>query len=393
MNFKVKLLFTLFLGVVISTIIAGSVLAGTSISGSSQVYPGRTYTYTIKVTENATSIDGEAVASGILGNKTKNFHKDSSSGLNENITATATITVTIPSSAAVGSTGKITVSGQAQKVDSDTHATTLVNISGSKTITIIAPADPDPTAWELAIKDIKKVEEGTSITFEMNPDDSKEINVPIEVFEAIKEGKVILTIDYGLFACTIDGNLIGEIPADIADVNVGMTLHETQQGSDMLAFSLNYQSAFFYIAEYTLEPYVSSEENLVYVYREYKNINLLEYVNVASLDSGGNVTIKAFTPGYYLVSAVSIPGSEGNMDEDKFIELFATSTPEPTAVPTLTPEPTVVAQAPTAEPEEEDVTKIGLTIWTIGTVALVVILVFVVMLVIAIKNQNKRHIE
>lgn len=392
MKLKVKLVFTMFLCTVISTIIAGSVLAGPSISGNNQVYPGRTYTYTVTITENASYIDGSVTTSGSLGSQTKEWDANSSSGLNENITASATITVTIPLSAAVGSTGTITVTGQGQKVDPDTNAATSFAISGSKIITVVAPSSTPtpPTAWELAIEDIKKTEEGGNLTLEMNPEDSKEFNVPIEVFRAIKTHKLILTIDYGSFKITISGDSIGEIPDETSEVNVGITLLEAQNDSDIFVFDLNYKANLFYIAEYSIQSSVIPQGEIIYVYRNYQNIGVLEYVNEASLDIDDNLVVKVFAPGSYILSDVSIEGSEGNIDEDTFIELSATPAPQPTTEPTPTVTPSI---EPTEEPDENSTAKIALPVWVLVGILVIVITAFGIALVVGINRQNKRQIE
>lgn len=347
LKFRRKLLMLFLIGIIASVAIMPTALAGVSISGSSQVYPGRTYTYTITVTETGSSIMGTAKTSGVLGSQTKTWAKDSSTGLNQSLKATTSITVTIPSSAAIGSTGTITVSGQGSSYDAGTGTVSKFNISGSKTITVVAPpTPPPPTAWELAIRDINRVEEGGSFTVEMNPEDAKEINVPVEVFQAIKDRSVVLSIDYGSFVCIVDGSTVGEVPSGGEDINIGITLKPATRADDMLVFDLNNTAAFFYVAIYQLEPFLALPDGLIYVYRNYENINILEYVNAAGTDENGNVQVKVYVPGNYIVSSASIDGSEGNMDEKTFIELFATPIPSPS--PTPSPTPTI---EPTPEPE------------------------------------------
>ncbi len=377
LKFRSKLLLSVFFAATVSAAIMSTALAGVSVSGSGQVYPGKTYTYTVTVTATGSSIMGTATTSGVLGTQTKTWSKDSSTGLNQSLTATTTITVTIPASAAIGSTGKITVSGQGSKYYPDTGTFEKFYINGSKTITVVAPpTPPPPTAWELAIRDINKVEEGGSITVEMNPEDAKEINVPLDAFEAIKERKIVLSIDYGSFICTIDGSMVGDIPQDGADINVGVTLQPAERADDMLVFDLNNASRQFFVATYSLEPFLQLPEGLIYVYRSYTDMGLLEYVNAAGTDESGNVLVKVFAAGRYIVSAASIDGAEGNMDEQTFIELFATPTPEPTTEPTATPMPT-----PTATPEPEAKSAQSSMVYILGAILVVLIgaLVFVIM--------------
>ena len=384
LKFRSKLLLSVFFVTAVSAGIMTTALAGVTVSGSAQVYPGSTYTYTVTVTETASSIMGTATTSGVLGSQTKTWSKDSSTGLNQSLTATTTITVTIPSSAAIGSTGQITVSGQGSKYDTSTGTVSKFTISGSKTITVAAPpTPPPPTAWELAIREINKVEEGGSITIEMDPEDIKEINVPLDAFAAIKERKVILSINYGSFTCTLDGSMVGNIPVGDTDINIGLTLHPSERQGDMLVFDTNNTSRFFYVATYALKPILQMPDGLIYVYRSYADMGLLEYINAAGKDEAGNVLVKVFAAGRYVVSAVSIEGAEGNMDEQAFIEMFATATPEPTAEPTAAPEPTA-----TAMPESEAKTGSTTIAYALGAVLILLIgaLVFAII-------KSKKGIE
>jgi len=184
----------------------------------------------------------------------------------------------------------------------------------------------------------------------MDPESEREINVPAEAFKTIQDMSVVLTIDYGSFKCVLDGSKVGVVPENMDDVNMGITLIPAERPDDMLVFTVNNTSQFFYIVDYIIEPFVAPTGDLIYVYREYKNISLLEYVNSADTDGNGNISVRVFAPGNYIVSAESIVGSEGNMDVEALIEMFATPTPEPTPTPTLTPQSTPTpAEAPIEE--------------------------------------------
>lgn len=387
-KFRKKLLLAFLFGIIASTVIMASALAGPSISGNSQVYPGRSYTYTVKVTENASSIMGTAKTSGVLGSQTKTWNKDSSSGLNQSITATCTITVTIPSSAAIGSTGKITVSGSGSKVNSSTLAVSSFTISGSKTITVVAPpTPPPPTAWELAVRDINNVEEGGSITIEMDPNDAKEITADIEAFQAIKDRQVVMTVDYGTFKVIIDGKDVGDIPDGAEDINLGYEMQPAERDTDMIVFVPNHTSQFVYAATYALQPNLPLPEDMIYVYRYYASNGVTEYVEDAGTDEAGNVLVYVFAPGKYIVSSESISGTVGNMDMDTFIEMFATPTPTPSPTPSPTPTPTLV---PTATPEpEQTMDSKSITIWVLGAVLVLLVGALGAVLVINKKRQTK----
>lgn len=372
-KFRKKLMLAFLFGILASTVIIGTALAGPSISGNSTVYPGRSYTYTVSVTESASSIIANAKTSGIIGSQSKNFYKDSSTGFSQNITASTTITVTIPSNAAIGSTGTISVTGTYSKVDSGGNVSGPFNISGSKTITVVAPpTPPPPTEWELAVRAINGVEEGGSITIEMNPDDPKEIVADIEAFQAIRDRQIVMTVDYSRFKVIIDGKDVGEIPAGADDINLGYEMQPAERDTDMIVFVPNNTLNFVYLATYVVTPNLPLPEDMIYVYRYYQTNGVTEYVHDAATDEDGNVLVYVFAPGKYIVSAASIPGTVGNMDLDTFIEMFATPTPEPTPTPSPTPEPTL---EPTATPEPETSVFSGMSMITVVLAGLLIVLI------------------
>lgn len=372
-KFKKKLMLAFVIGIIASTTLFPTALAGPSFSGSSTVYPGRSYTYTVKASENASSIFCTASTSGIIGSQSKTFYKDSSTGFSQSITASTTITVTIPADAAIGSTGTISVSGTYSKVDAEGNASGPFGISGSKTITVVAPpTPPPPTEWELAVKDINKVEEGGSITIEMDPEKQKEIVADIEAFQAIKDRQIVMTVDYGTFKVIIDGKEIGEIPAGSDDINLGYAMQPAERDTDMIVFIPNNSLPFIYAATYVMPPNIPVPEDMIYVYRYYASNDVTEYVQDAGTDEEGNVLVYVFAPGKYIVSAASIDGSVGNMDIDTFMEMFATPTPSPSPTPTPTPTPTL---EPTATPEPETSVFGGTNMLTIILAGVLIVLI------------------
>ena len=108
----------------------------------------------------------------------------------------------------------------------------------------------------------------------------------------------------------------------------------------------------------------------------------MEFVNNASLDANGNILVYVFAPGKYIVSSQSISGTQGNMDVDALIEMFATPTPEPTPEPTPTLEPT---PAPTLEVVDD---KASVNMVPILLVLLVVLGAALIITVIAFKAKN-----
>jgi len=349
----------------LTTVVISSALAGTTISGDSIVYPGGSYTYTITVTETASSIMGTVESSRALGVQTDTWSMDSSSGMNESLTASATITVTVPNSAEIGSKGKITVSGQGSSYDQETGKVTKFNISGSQEITVAAP--PTPAAWESAIKNIKKAAEGSSIAVEMNADNKDERHMPVEVLKVIKERNITLTVDFSDFKCIMKGNEVGDVLNDFDYVDLGYTMLPAERANDMIVFTPNNTDSFSYAVTYVLKPNLPLPEDTMFVYRHYSESGRIEYIDNAETDDEGNVLVYVYTPGQYIVSAKIIEEAVGNMDMTALAETSAK--PMPTPVPTFTSAP-----QPSATPIPKNNKTSNLSVWLLVILAVLVVL-------------------
>ncbi len=121
---KKKLIIIFTLALILTSLIpsnATTAKAGdvsVSIDGPSEVEIGQTYKYDVTVSATAASIGGTiSCSSGSVGGSNGTYWKDSSSGTNENITATGSISVTVSENASAGSTAQIVVSGSGSSVD------------------------------------------------------------------------------------------------------------------------------------------------------------------------------------------------------------------------------------------------------------------------------------
>lgn len=391
-NLKGKVAVSTLILLAITTLFMVTAFAGATISGSSTVVAGKTYTYSIKVTATGSSIMGTATSSGFSSGSTT-WSDDSSLGLNESLSASTSLTVTVPSNAAIGATCTISVSGQGSSFDGG--IVSKFNISGSKTITVGNPPAPKatatphpPTAWETAMKKIEGVQEGGSIIIKMNPEKSSEINVPNEVLVLIKSRNVTLGIDYGSFVCTLMGEDISSTVDSKESTNLGITKVESKRADNMMVFSLNNASRLDYKATYSFKPTQAIPEGLIYVYRYYEELEIFEYVNVGKIDGNGNILIEVFAPGKYVISSSSIDGAIGNMDEETFIELF--TTPEPTVSPI--PEPILVPEA-TSDNISEMVSNRAKTlpiVWVLMSVLILLLVGLSTVVIINIKNKINR---
>ena len=199
---------------VVSMFAMTTAFAGVSISGNSEVLAGKTYTYKIKVTGNASSIGGTVTCGGIFSGSKATFWKDSSSGNNESLTATTTITVSVPAGATPGQTGTISVSGEGSTFDGTNVGS--FGISGSKTCKVVEKAptptkDPNatprpPEGWEIVENTMGDAQKGAVVKTEMKDD----YKIPEKLLEKAVENENVLEIDFGTYTCTID-------PAELTD--------------------------------------------------------------------------------------------------------------------------------------------------------------------------------
>jgi hypothetical protein len=371
-----KRFLSLFIVVVLLVSLVGimTAFAGASISGNSEVYAGKSYTYTAKASYTGASLLGTLEGLG----EADYLNVDASSVENKSISDSASITVTIPSSAKPGDTYTIKLSGQ-YSVFGDDGMPQDKSFSASKTITVVKkttatakpkstrdpnatprPTDP-PTVWELAAADVAAMEAGGTTTVTA-PDDTL---LPIEILSDIKDNGGSLAVDFGTYRCTISGADISAIPEGMSELDLGMDMKVDEKlsgaagGKDVYQLHFNHDGQFPCKISYTFKATESSPGDTVYLYYYYGTAGVIEGEASAIVDENGFVTFDIYHCSSYFVSDAIIEGSINSFESDAEIaSLTATLTETQTKLDEALAENTnLKAELEAAQAEQQDIAE------------------------------------
>ncbi len=352
----------------------GIATAFAGISGNSDVYAGETYNFSVSQSASASSISGNISWSGFASGS-ETMWEDSSSGTNENITASKTISISVPAGTPAGSTCTINVSGQISTFDGTTVGES--SYSDSKTITVVdRPAStpkpqktpkpsssnkteskptstPEPSAWQLASDEVDGMDQGGTLTVDLTgKDDDHEI--PVEIYNVLREKKGKLTLNFGSYSCTLDGAALGELDEDEDELDLGLSFEADEEysaavgGNDVYQLHFDHKGQFPGKISFTFKAEKNKPGDTVYLYYYYGTSKVIEGIQSAVVDENGFVTFDIYHCSSYFVSSELLEGAAGIVTQ---AEPEPTPTPEPK--PTPTPEPTA---DPTPELEPNPLT-------------------------------------
>jgi hypothetical protein len=307
---------------VISVFGVSSAFAGASIGGNSTVYPGKTYTIKVSVTENASSIGITSVTcGGVFSGGPSNGWKDSGSGMNQKITASTTITVSVPANAKVGDKGTITVNYQVSTFD----GTNVGSFSDSKTKTYTV-GDPSkassddspkatkaPTEWDIAKQNVQAMETGGTVTVDI----TKDPKIPASLLSSIKEKQGVLTLNYGGYTCTINGAALANIPEKMDPIDFSVSMEKDEALSSALGGQDAYQLHFAHSGQlpgkfaYTFKAEGHAPGDILYLYYYYDQSGVIEGMQSAQVDANGFISFDIYHCSSYFVSANAIEGATG----------------------------------------------------------------------------------
>ena len=412
----IAILLTMILA--ISTI--GIMTANAGISGEGGVYAGQTYSYTISFSANASTIGGTISWSGFVSGS-DNFWQDSS-GLNENIKASKTISIKVPEGTPVGSTCTIKASGSYTVINED-GTISEHSVSDSKTITVVdRPAStpkpertskpssnktenskteseptptPEPTAWQLASEEVDGMEQGGTITVELTGEDDDH-EIPVEIYNTLREKKGKLTLNFGTYSCTLDGAALGELDEEEDELDLGLSFEADEEysaavgGNDVYQLHFSHKGEFPGKISFTFKADKNSPGDTVYLYYYYNTSKVIAGIQSAVVDENGFVTFDIYHCSSYFVASALVEGAAGIVTQ---AEPEPTPTPEPTAEPTPepTPEPTEENLEPvTAQPSGFPFVLIAVGI---GAALLAVLFTMIVFRVGLFSKKRTRHSE
>lgn len=318
---------------------AGS--ASVSISSYTKVQQSRSYTYTITV-KVTSSIDfiGSIKFSGIFSHDPIFIDHHMSS--NTTKTYTNKVTFKIPSSAAIGSTGVITVTGQGSYLD-DSGNVKEYSKSGSRTATVIAyvastpkpttaatkkptakptaspspTATPEPNEWDTALQSATSLTNGGAL----NVDVAKTPEMPVSLLASLKDKQGKLTVNLGGGStCAIDGAKLGNVPAEGAiDLSMSMekdaALSQKAGGADIYQMKFAHSGPLPGPFAYTFKAASSKPGDTLYLYYYYDESGVMEGLQSAVVDDAGNVTFTIYHCSAYIVTAAPIEGAAGSLSD------------------------------------------------------------------------------
>ena len=348
--------------------------AGASISGNSEVYAGKTYKYTVKVSADGIYMMGNVSCGGVFSGSSVQFDGGSGAATNQSMSASVTITVTVSASAKPGDTGTISIDHGSYSYYDESGVPQESGISGSKTATVVvkssspstssgshsthAPATPTPapTGWGLAAIDVPALAQGGQYDMQTPAD----AIVPTTLLASLKEKQGVLNVDFGTYTCTIDGAALGTLPEGITGIDLGLTLEKDEALSTAAggvdAYQLHFKHAGDLPGRFTFR--FKAEQNqpgdIVYLYYYYNESGVVEGKQQCVVDDEGYITVDIYHCSSYFVSNTLIEGAAGILTQ-----------PEPVATPELTPAPTVT---PVAVPDKPATETDGLTVSALGPV-------------------------
>ena len=414
----IAILLTMILA--ISTI--GIMTANAGISGEGGVYAGQTYSYTISFSANASTIGGTISWSGFASGS-DNFWEDSS-GLNENIKASKTISIKVPEGTPVGSTCTIKASGSYTVINED-GTISEPSVSDSKTITVVdRPAStpkpertskpssnktenskteseptptPEPTAWQLASEEVDGMEQGGTITVELTGEDDDH-EIPVEIYNTLREKKGKLTMNFGTYSCTLDGAALGELDEEEDELDLGLSFEADEEysaavgGNDVYQLHFSHKGEFPGKISFTFKADKNSPGDTVYLYYYYNTSKVIAGIQSAVVDENGFVTFDIYHCSSYFVASALVEGAAGIVTQ---AEPEPTPTPEPTAEPTPDPTPTPEPEPNplTAEPQTNGFPLAVLISVGIGAALLAVLFTMIVFRVGLFSKKRTRHSE
>lgn len=349
-----------------------SAFAGASISGSSEVLAGKSYTYTGKASFTGASLLGTLEGLG----QANYLNVDANSVENRSISDSKTIKVTIPSSAKPGDKFTIKLSGDYSYFD-DEGVPKEKPFSASKTITVVEKAptptkDPNatprpPEGWEIVENTMSDAQKGAVVKTEMKDD----YKIPEKLLKKAVENENILEIDFGTYTCTID-------PAELTDfegiksLNLKLDFEKAAGLTEIAGEKDVYQLHFGHSGQlpgkltFTFEATENKPGDTVYLYYYYGEAEIVEGKMSAVVDENGMVTFDIYHCSSYFVTSEVLEGAQSNFDTESAakIEELTTALEEKQTeldeasaqIETLTSEKTTLES--TVEEAEQQVTDL-----------------------------------
>lgn len=322
--------FTAFLIVTImlvSMIGITTAFAGVSISGSSSVVAGKTYSIKVTVSANAVNFIAVVTCDGILSGSSVDC--DASASSNSDLKKTVTIKVTVAAGAKPGDTGRVIVRGSGCKLDESGNPAGEFSIDSSKTFKVVEKtaatssggggsddtpkATKAPTEWDIAKQNVQAMEAGGTLAVDI----TKDPKIPSSLLSSLKEKQGVLALNYGGYTCTINGAALANIPEKMDPIDFSVSMEKDEALSSALGGQDAYQLHFAHSGQlpgkftYTFKAEGHAPGDTLYFYYYYDQSGVIEGIQSAQVDANGFVSFDVYHCSSYFVSATAIQGATG----------------------------------------------------------------------------------
>jgi hypothetical protein len=317
--------------------------ASVSITNTKSVQQSRSYTYTISV-KISSSFDftGAIHFSGVFSHS--DIDLDFHAASNSSKTLSKSVTLKIPANAELGSTGKITVSGQGDYLDANDNPIEYP-VSKSLTATVIKyvpTPTKKPTEWDIAAQGVTNLKAEGALSMKAAADTS----IPAALLSALKEKQAKLTVDLGNCTCEIDGAALSDISSD-GSIDLAVTMEKDALLSEAAGGADIYQLHFAHSGQlpgpfaYTFKADANKPGDTLYLYFFYDWSGVAEGVQSAVVDENGYVTFRIYHCSSYFATGSMLQGAFGIIAWETENPLAPTATPVLSTVEPLqeTPEP------------------------------------------------------
>ena len=241
------------------------------------------------------------------------------------------------------------------------------------------------------------MEQGGTITVELTGEDDAH-EIPVEIYNTLREKKGKLTLNFGTYSCTLDGAALGELDEEEDELDLGLSFEGDEEysaavgGNDVYQLHFSHKGEFPGKISFTFKADKNSPGDTVYLYYYYSTSKVIAGIQSAVVDENGFVTFDIYHCSSYFVASALVEGAAGIVTQ---AEPEPTPTPEPTAEPTPDPTPTPEPEPNplTAEPQTNGFPLAVLISVGIGAALLAVLFTMIVFRVGLFTKKRTRHSE
>jgi hypothetical protein len=176
--------------------------------------------------------------------------------------------------------------------------------AASPTATPVPTPTPVPTGWAKALSDVNAMADGGTATV-AQPESAQ---LPADLLAALRAKGGTLTVDFGAYACSIDGTALGELPPGLAALDLTMSMEKDAALSEAAGGADVYQLHFAYSGELPgpiTVSFIAADHNpgdTLYLYYYYAASGATEVRQSATVGTDGRVSFVIYHCSAYFVT-------------------------------------------------------------------------------------------